>query len=166
MSKYIELAKKLKALADRGIGGEKINAEKMLNALMKKHGISMQEIEGDEIEFNEIIVSKEKQKLFHQIGYSIFGKKYHNLDIRRNGNKKYVKCTKAQAVEYEAKLNFYWKLYKEELDIFYHAFVQRNNIFSPDSDGQELKPEDRDRMRRVMEMASTIKQQSYSKLLK
>lgn len=166
MSKYIELAKKLKALADRGIGGEKINAEKMLKALMKKHGITMQEIEGDEIDFNEIIVSKEKKKLFHQIGYSIFGKAFRNLDIRRVGSTRYVKCTKAQAVEWEAKLNFYWRLYAEELDIFFHAFVQRNNIFSSDAEEHEPKPEERERIRRVLEMASTIKKESYSKLLK
>ena len=59
MSKYIELAKKLKALADRGIGGEKINAEKMLNALMKKHKISIEDIEGEKQEDCNL---KEKQQ--------------------------------------------------------------------------------------------------------
>lgn len=31
------MAKKLKALADKGVGGEKVNAEKMLNDLLKKN---------------------------------------------------------------------------------------------------------------------------------
>ncbi len=47
MDKYIELAKKLKAHADRGFDGEKINAEKMLNRLLEKHGITIEDIEQD-----------------------------------------------------------------------------------------------------------------------
>ena len=49
MSKNIDLAKKLKALADRGVDGEKTNAEAMLNSLMKKHNITIEEIEGEEL---------------------------------------------------------------------------------------------------------------------
>lgn len=35
-----ELLKKIKALADNGTGGEKVNATKMLAVLMKKYNIS------------------------------------------------------------------------------------------------------------------------------
>lgn len=45
MEKYIELAKKLKELADRGTGGEKVNAEQQLTRLMEKHGITLEDIE-------------------------------------------------------------------------------------------------------------------------
>ena len=40
MSKYLELAKKLKALADKGVGGEKDTADRMLKDLMRRqtHG--------------------------------------------------------------------------------------------------------------------------------
>ena len=47
MEKNIELAKKLKALSDRGVGGEKINAEKLLNDLLKKHGLTIEDVEGE-----------------------------------------------------------------------------------------------------------------------
>lgn len=43
-SKYLELAKKIKALADRGVGGEKINAAAMLELHMTRHGITMENI--------------------------------------------------------------------------------------------------------------------------
>ena len=39
------LAKKLKELADRGIGGEKQNAEKKLKMLMSKYGITPEMLE-------------------------------------------------------------------------------------------------------------------------
>ncbi len=41
MDKIIELAKKLKALSERGEGGEKLNADRMLKDLMNKHDISL-----------------------------------------------------------------------------------------------------------------------------
>lgn len=39
-NKAIDKAKKLKALADRGIGGEKLNAKAQLDKLMKEHNLS------------------------------------------------------------------------------------------------------------------------------
>ena len=44
-----ELLKKLKALSDRGVSGEKENATELLKKLMKKYGISEEEIQEDEV---------------------------------------------------------------------------------------------------------------------
>ena len=41
----MDVIKKLKALSDRGINGEKENATKLLNKLMKKYGITEEELE-------------------------------------------------------------------------------------------------------------------------
>ena len=38
--KTIERIKKLQALAERGVGGEKETAQKMLNRMLEKNGIS------------------------------------------------------------------------------------------------------------------------------
>ncbi len=50
MSKIITLAKKLHALAERGVGGEKINAEYKLKELCQKHNISLDDLESEEAE--------------------------------------------------------------------------------------------------------------------
>ena len=67
MNKHIELAKKLKALADKGIGGEKVNAEKMLNDLLKKHNITIEDVEGEKTENYFFKVKPEDSNLFIQI---------------------------------------------------------------------------------------------------
>ena len=41
---------KLLALAERGVGGEKVNAQRMLEKLMKRHGIEMSDLAGEKIE--------------------------------------------------------------------------------------------------------------------
>ena len=48
-NKILDKAKKLKELADRGIGGEKDNAKVMLEKWMLKHNITMNELEGHTI---------------------------------------------------------------------------------------------------------------------
>ncbi len=167
MSKYLELAKKLKALAERGIGGEKTNAERMLKDLMRKHGFTIEDIEGEEIDFHELKgVSPEKRKMFYQVGYHVCGQKFKSMDVRRHRKTLFIKCTKAQAIEIEAKLNFFFKLYTEEMEVFYHAFIQRNNIFSEDSKSDRPKTdEEKEFARRVVEMSGSIKKGNYSKLL-
>lgn len=42
--KILDKAKKLKELADRGVGGEKENAKTMLDSFMSKHDIKLNEI--------------------------------------------------------------------------------------------------------------------------
>ena len=48
MSNKKEILLKLKRLAERGINGEKENAEKLLNKMMKKYEISEEELEQEE----------------------------------------------------------------------------------------------------------------------
>ena len=50
--KTIERIKKLQALAERGVGGEKETAQKMLNRMLEKNGISsLEELENEEYEY-------------------------------------------------------------------------------------------------------------------
>ncbi len=53
-----ELIKKIKALADRGVGGEKENAQKLLKELMQKYNINEEEISEDIIKEFDIKMPK------------------------------------------------------------------------------------------------------------
>ena len=75
-----ELLKKIKALADNGTGGEKVNATKMLAVLMKKYNISEKEILEDVInEFEIKFQGFYAKELTGQVLYSVIG----NLDDRK-----------------------------------------------------------------------------------
>lgn len=45
MDKKRELLQKLKALADRGVGGEKVNAQRKLDEYMRKHGYTLEDLD-------------------------------------------------------------------------------------------------------------------------
>lgn len=50
--------KKLQALAERGIGGEKIGAKAKLEELMKKYDISLADVEEDKVDYYVFSCSK------------------------------------------------------------------------------------------------------------
>lgn len=166
MSKHIELAKKLKALVDRGIGGEKQNAETMLNQLMKKHKITIEEIEGEKIEMHFFTLNEEQHSLWFQIVkrtndsikcYGRFPAKV--IKECSLGGDHAIECTASEYIEIEAKYDFYKRLYKEELDIFYMAFLNANDLLcdNPDSlKDKEYTKEELDKIRRTQEMSDKI----------
>jgi len=129
-----ELIKKLKALSEQGLGGEKINALKKLNDLMKKYNITEKDLAIDTIEdFDFKYGSKNWEKsLLGQVFYSVVGDIfpekgiYSYLHIK---NELCIRCTKADFLETISKFNFYRVHYKKELRLFYKAFIQANHIY-------------------------------------
>jgi len=165
MSKHIELARKLKALADKGTGGEKINAEVMLNALMEKHGITIEEIEGEKIEDYFFNIEKHRQPLWHQIvkhtNYSIkcYGElPKESIDKYLLAGNWMISCTASEYIEIEAKCDFYQRLYDEETNIFYGAFLRANDLLvkNPNKEEKEMTLEEYEKWKRVNDMAGNI----------
>lgn len=76
MSKIIELAIKLKSLAEKGVDGEAINAKEKLGYLMRKHGLTEADIEGEETADYYIKIKPDYGWLFYQIARHI------NYDIK------------------------------------------------------------------------------------
>ena len=74
MSKYLDLAKKIKALAEKGSPGEKENAAKALKKIMLKYGISESQLDDDIEDYRKIKVGSNKLhiRLLTQICYVVF----------------------------------------------------------------------------------------------
>jgi len=177
MNKHIELAKKLKALAERGVGGEKVNAEKMLNDLLKKHNLTIEDIDGEEISNHFFKIKKEDVNLLHQIILTVnyelklFGE-IPAKDVRRfqmDGNW-FTKCTASEFVEIKAMFDFFSKAYKKELEIFFTAFIKANQLF-PKKTKEENKQEpewtkdDILKWEKVNQMSKGITKSNYIKQL-
>lgn len=175
MSKNIELAKKLKALADRGVDGEKTNAEAMLNSLMKKHKITIEEIEGEKLmDFFFKIEKKDYKFLLQIIKHVNYGIKcYGEFPKKLIREHSYIKgnymitCTASEYIEIEAKHIFYKRLYNEEVAVFNKAFFKANNLLIdlPDREDEEMTLEDYENWKRVNEMSKKIKVGQFNKQL-
>lgn len=136
MSKHIELAKKLKALAEKGVGGEKTNAEKMLNDLFKKHNLTLEELENEKVQdFYFSIKDENIWQLLYQIVKNVnftikcYGEipKKNIRELRLKGNY-FIECTVLEYIEIEAKFDFYKKLYYAEMQVFLRAFIEANDL--------------------------------------
>lgn len=141
MNKKLELAKKLQALAKKGIGGEAINAHRMLNDLMLKHGITEDEL-NDELRSEFIMYTDQYNKaLIICIAAQVFG--LDELSSNPGVTALCTNCTDAQRLEYLATFNFYWAAMQREYEIFESAFIQKNGlaISDPRINGHEMDPE-------------------------
>lgn len=176
--KIITLARKLKALADKGVDGEKENAETMLLNLMEKHGITIEEIETEKTDSFFFTVDAKYRKLFVQIcgniskSIKVYGE--YNLKVQRQfktlgckpGNFS-IESTFAQYLEVEAKFEFYKKAYDAELEIFYSAFIQSNHLYvdSDSNEEKEYSAEEIARLRKILAMSTFIDKAKYLKQL-
>lgn len=153
--KTLQRLKKLQALAERGVGGEKTTAQAMLEKLLAKNGIeTLEELETEEVEyFLFSYKGKHEITLLKQCMYKVIGAAAGREYYRSHGTRQKIGiyCTKAQKIEIELEFEFYRNVFYEELDNFMCAFIQAQKIFPTDAprrdiDITELTPEDLSRM--------------------
>lgn len=157
--KTIQRIKKLQALAERGVGGEKDTAEKMLQKMLEKNGIqSLDELQSEETEYTLFSYNgKHERKLLVQCIYKVITaagdrRFYHSKGTRQ---KLGIYCTKAQKLEIELEFAFYRNVFYEELDIFMSAFINAQGIFPPDAP-KESHDELNERDIKIAHMAGSI----------
>ncbi len=180
--KILETAKKLKALSDRSIDGEKENAISMLMRFMGKHGITTEMIEGKVIKKHYVFLEPMFEKrFFMQICASVLGSSYsvyrYTYKLTRSkenvGKNRYgIECTDAEFIEIEAKHEFYFKHFLDELDIFRSAFIQKNKIYQKqtdtdmdDEDETELTIEERRRLFKIANIMAGMDRKVFLKQL-
>lgn len=147
-SKIIELAKKLKALADRGVDGEKENAAEMLGKFMEKHKLSLEDIEGEKKRRRRFKVLADQKIFFNQICSNVLGRNYR-VESTGQAIYKVVEVTDAEYVEILAKYEFYWKHYQKEQEIFYKAFIQKNQLYRKETDEERRQRQEREHEREL-----------------
>lgn len=135
--KTIQRIKKLQALAERGVCGEKETAEKMLKRMLEKNGIaSLEELENEDAEYTLFSYNgKHEAKLLKQCIYKVMTAAWKDGYYRSKGTRQKigVYCTKAQKIEIGLEFGFYRSVFYDELDTFMTAFIQAQEIFPPDA---------------------------------
>ena len=136
-AKIAEKLKKIKALAERGVGGEKETAMKMYEELKARYDIE-EEIMLDTVSKHWFGYSdKMEEELLIQIFYMVTGSAAY---YRYNGNysrrkKRGCDCTEIEAAEITLYFNFYKEELKRELEAFLTAFRCGNKLF-PDKNAR------------------------------
>lgn len=141
------LLRKLKALSERGEGGEAINAADKLQQLLKQYGMDESELEDEQQEQCIFKAGKGQfdEKLLHQVIYMVMGNVPFYDTVNRFGIKVPksvgVYCTKAEQIEIQAAYDFYQHHLNAGLAKYCEAFIQKEYIF-PDKSKKQYKPSD------------------------
>lgn len=167
------IAKKLHALAERGVDGEKANAEKVLAAFLKKHNLKLDDLLGEQKTRRWFKVSKTKDKFFHQVAASVLGVKFSTFTRPSLKGMVGIDLTAEEFVEVESRFDFYWRAYQEDLEVFYSAFIQRNKLYAKPSDDElredsEEKPlslEQKQKLFKTQMMMQGIERRTHRKQL-
>jgi hypothetical protein len=168
MSKTIDLIIKIKALADRGEGGEKLNATKILQDLMAKHNITFDDIDGEKKDYEIFEYSRNKHQILHQVMLMIMGKGLKIYGYKGKRNAMVIECTKSQYLEIQAAFAFYWAAYERDLEIFTNAFIHKNRLIPHDADEINLKEMSEDQIRelkKTLGMMAVIERRTMNKAL-
>lgn len=134
--RLLEKLMKVKALAERGEGGERESAERTLASMMERYGISNDDLEDSRVSTHWIRYKTTwEKKLLHQLAYMYLGEGHSfgcvGTYTGRSRKKVGIECTPAQYIEIEADFAFYSAVMEEEMGIFYSAFLQKNHLFLP-----------------------------------
>lgn len=153
--KNIDLLLKLKALAERGVDGEQRAAAEKLDELMAKYGVAEIDLADDKIEDHIISFKNAWQR---QLLIQLVAKINHERDLLQysagKGSRSTVifRGTKAEAVRLRVEFEFFSDLWEDEETAFFHAFIQKHQLFrtGPDAPTTEISDEEAERMARMM----------------
>ena len=135
--------KKIYELAMRGVGGEKESAQTLLNKLLDKYKINIEEIidnEAKDIYFYDYH-GKYQKTLLIQTFYKITNSAEHYTMQSPTGRtirtKLGVECTASQKVEIDLLFDFYCTLWEKEQKALLSAFIQKHKIFGDSQKGAD-----------------------------
>lgn len=160
MTDQKERLKKLYALAMRGVGGEKETAQAILDKLLKKYAMTLDDLDEEVIQEYELEYhGKEQDRILMQTVYKVTDEKdtFNHLQYTYSGRacrtRLRVRCTAAQKAEIEFLFSFYARLWEKEKEALLQAFFQKHRIFGnlkEGESGKELSDEELEKMYALM----------------
>ena len=174
--RLLEKLMKVKALAERGEGGERESAERTLTAMMERYGISDADLEDNQVSTHWIRYKTVwEKKLLHQLAYMYLGDGHSfgcvGRYTKRPRKEVGIECTPAQYIEIEADFTFYSAAMEEEMGIFYSAFLQKNRLFPPpelareNTEEEDAESLDLERLAKISAMMDGIEHHTRHKAI-
>ncbi len=167
--KNLELMKKLRILAERGEGGERENAQALLEKLMEKYHVA----EADLTEQRKTLHfftyhGKWEKQLVLQVAYKITDEWRKAYYLKRGKNSRSsigLICTEAEALQIQIASEFYCRLWAEELELFFQAFIEKHELFGTPEPGEESEKLDEATLRRLKLMMMGMQDKEMPHLL-
>lgn len=161
-----ERIKKIYELAMHGVAGEKETAQALLDKLLVKYKISLEDVINDEskdIYFYKFH-DKAQKTLLVQIFYKVTNsqKSYckQTPTGRINRTELGVECTAAQKIEIDLLYDFYFTLWGKEQDALLFAFIQKHQIFGDGRNNRNPQKHTREELDKMVSMMNALSDES------
>lgn len=168
--------KKLLALAEQGVGGEAVNARKLLERLCEQHSVSIEELLDRETKHRytfEVGRSKEMMQIFVRCLAKVVD--IENMTYTQPTRSSIsIEVTAFQRAEILSLFNWHKSNFTQELEEFKHnflsAYIGKHDLYfeqgeTNNSSCEELTREDIARIRRVWAMREAMSDHYYYKQL-
>lgn len=173
MDRIIDKLKKLLALAERGEQGEAENARRMLEAELRHHGLTLDDIRSERKSIRILKYSSgEELTLVVQIILNYLGSKSEAFKTSTYNSRKreiYIELSDMEYVDLSNMCDFYKKHYRKErkrlISDMIHAFVQKHHLFdsTPQDNPENDRSIDWDKLMRILALSSTMEDVTFRK---
>lgn len=167
---------KLKNLAERGCQGEAIAAQRALENMLKKYGLTLGDICNDKLQWHWIKTGKGKdaKELLFQCFFQITDKSNCNYKEAKRYSEIGFELTSAQYADLMSLFEFHYNQFKREreklLKNLYKAYISKHEIWNktdvPDEDKpNKRKPIDTEELRSILMLVNSFEDVYYHKQL-
>lgn len=138
--RLIDWLKKISALAQSGVAGERANAQRMLDTLCKKHGVTPDQLADEKKDLHSFPCrdTLDEKLVLQVITYVCQTRKVRCVKQKKTW---WFELTNAQAVDARECLDHYRKAWQAQLGDLMTAFMARNRIFAPPDGDPDTSPE-------------------------
>lgn len=150
--KRIELLLKFKALSEQGNGGEKTTANEMLNKALKKHGLTIEDLEKEEMETRTFKI-KDKSDSLNVLVQCIYDV-HPDAKITQAVNALKIFCdlNSSEYIEVLEKYHHYYNYWLKEKSQLFVAFLVKNRLGTDRKSSVEIDEEEQNSIIKKMEV--------------
>lgn len=164
----VKKLQKIKALAQRGVGGEKESALALYEELKRKYDISDENV-SDKLSIHWFkYKSKDDLRLLQQIVYMVTGSTEYYVDTASSKKEYGVECTELESVEIILNYDFYRREYEKETEKLWEAFRYKQHLY-PNKDARCYKETEslelnEEEQRKILAFASGMDKKAPAKM--
>lgn len=129
--------RKIRALAEEGIDGERVAAQRQLDRLLAEHGVTLEELASVAVrEYSAAYRAVDERRLFTQICAQVLDSSHPPVTFRRKARIAFIECTAAQWADIKDRYAHYVRQLRAEkaaarkrMALLAVAMIQRHGIF-------------------------------------
>jgi len=156
--------RKIAALAERGVGGERDNAKSQLDRLLAKHGLTMEDLypKGD-VEYHEFVCANRREQtiLVQCVAKAMGISSVTYRKVRRNPNRIAIKCGRIDFIEIEHMYKHFRRLLREEEKRLVDAFICRHELYGPPDGQSDAEPLSYEEYMALKRLADAMRESNY-----